>query len=135
MWRALGELIESGDEASGRLKLEMVKTEDGEQRALRLLRRKPIPENYDLVIIQPLTLQLELKERWPAGPRPPRQGAEHEDRPGHRHASARLPEPKPLLKRKGKRRGARRKRRRPGWRCASGGFANACRQLMMGRRG
>ena len=66
MWRALGELIESGDDASGRLKIEMVKTEDGEQRALRLLQRKPIPEKlYDLPIIHAdATLQLELAQQY-----------------------------------------------------------------------
>ena len=73
MWRALAELIESGDEASGRLKIEMVKTEDGEQRALRRCSSaSPSPEKlYDLPIIHAdATLQLELAQHISAQARP-----------------------------------------------------------------
>ena len=144
MWRALDELIESGDEASGRLRIEMVKTEDGEQRALRLLRRKPIAEKlYDLPIIHAdATLPLELVQQLSAQARPcPRSRC----RAPHMRVIqvVGMPvgksslEPKPPGDRKGKQRGAwtetpeeaearvARKRQR---------LANACRHLI-GRRG
>ena len=145
MWRALGELIESGDEASGRLRIEMVKTEDGEQRALRLLRRKPIAEKlYDLPIIHAdATLQLELAQQYlpkldlvlDLNVRAPHMRVVQVV--GMPVGKSSL-EPKPPGKRRGKQRGAwtetpeeaeaRVARKREA-------LVNACRQLMMGRNG
>ena len=145
MWRALGELIESGDEASGRLRIEMVKTEDGEQRALRLLRRKPIAEKlYDLPIIHAdATLQLELAQQYlpkldlvlDLNVRAPHMRVVQVV--GMPVGKSSL-EPKPPGVRRGKQRGAwtetpeeaeaRVARKREA-------LANACRQLMMGRNG
>ena len=145
MWRALGELIESGDEASGRLEVEMVKTEDGEQRALRLLRRKPIAEKlYDLPIIHAdATLQLELAQQYlpkldlvlDLNVRAPHMRVVQVV--GMPVGKSSL-EPKPPGVRRGKQRGAwtetpeeaeaRVARKREA-------LANACRQLMMGRNG
>ena len=42
MWRALDSLIASNDDATGRLKIETVKTKDGPVRYLGLLERKDI---------------------------------------------------------------------------------------------
>src|SRR3954454_6946237 len=44
MWKALGELIDGSDQATGRLRIETTTTAEGSQRRLRLLRREDIAE-------------------------------------------------------------------------------------------
>jgi hypothetical protein len=62
IWRALHDLIESSEPATGRLKLETVETDEGRQRYIRVLGRKEIAEKLigRPMIVSDATLPLEL---------------------------------------------------------------------------
>ena len=66
MWRTLHELIAGNEEATGRLKIETIKTKDGPVRCLRLLGRKDIAEKLIglPIILADATLPLELVRHY-----------------------------------------------------------------------
>jgi hypothetical protein len=66
MWRTLHELIAGSEEATGRLKIETIKTKDGPVRCLRLLGRKDIAEKLIglPIIVADATLPLEIVKHF-----------------------------------------------------------------------
>ena len=144
MWKALEDLINGKDDATGRLILETEETDDGEQRYIRVLTRKDIIDDFsalplihldatmpfDLVkhFLPDLDLILDLKVEAPH-----MRITQVVGMPVGKAALV----PKPPGKRKGKQR-AHGRRRRKRWKrasAASGRLVDAVRHLAQGRRG
>ena len=93
MWKALEDLINGNDDATGRLILETEETDDGEQRYIRVLTRKEILQKFDqpaAIVHLDATLPFELVKHFlpdlETRSRSQCRGTAHADHPGGRAA-------------------------------------------------